>query len=104
MSNGKLISIKVDVTKLDKAKFFKADSGALYADLDVWINEDEPEEWKRVSINQSLTKEERDAKAKKTFCGNGKLLFGWDCGLSPAPSSNCSRNKDALDDHSDVPF
>ena len=101
MSNGKLISIKVDVTKLDKAKFFKAGSGALYADLDVWINEDEPEEWKRVSINQSLTKEERDAKAKKTFCGNGKLLFGWDGGSSPAPSSYDPKGNDELDQ---VPF
>ena len=76
--SGKLVSIKVDVTKLDKTKFFKADSGAVYADLDVWINEDEAEDWKKVSINQSQTKEERDAKEKKTFCGNGKLLFGWD--------------------------
>ena len=101
MSNGKLISIKVDVTKLDKAKFFKADSGALYADLDVWINEDEPQEWKRVSINQSLTKEERDAKAKKTFCGNGKLLFGWGGGSSHAPSSYDPKGNDELDQ---VPF
>lgn len=85
--SGKLISIKVDVTKLDKTKFFKSDKGAVYADLDVWINEDEQEDWKKVSINQSQTKEERDAKAQKTFCGNGKLLFGWDDGggsASPA--------------------
>ena len=75
--SGKLISIKVDVTKLDKNKFFKSDKGAVYADLDVWINEDEEEDWKKVSINQSQTKEEREAKAQKTFCGNGKLLFGW---------------------------
>ena len=86
--SGKLISIKVDVTKLDKAKFFKSDKGAVYADLDVWINEDEEEDWKKVSINQSQTKEERDAKAQKTFCGNGKLLFGWeDGGGSAAPVS-----------------
>ena len=80
--SGKLVSIKVDVTKLDKSKFFKADSGAVYADLDVWINEDEQEDWKKVSINQSQTKEERDAKEKKTFCGNGKLLFGWEAGAA----------------------
>jgi hypothetical protein len=86
--SGKLISIKVDVTKLDKTKFFKSDKGAVYADLDVWINEDEDEDWKKVSINQSQTKEERDAKAQKTFCGNGKLLFGWeDGGGSTSPAS-----------------
>jgi len=83
---SKLIGLKVDVTKLDKSKFFKADSGAVYADLDVWINEDADEDWKIVSVNQSQTKEEREAKAKKTFCGNGKLLYGWDGGGAPAPS------------------
>ena len=41
---SKLIGIKVDVTKLDKTKFFKADSGAVYADLDVWVNEDADED------------------------------------------------------------
>ena len=75
---SKLLSVKVDVTRLDKTKFFKADSGAIYADLDVWINEDADEDWKIVSVNQSQTKEEREAKERKNFCGNGKLLYGWD--------------------------
>lgn len=94
---GKLISLKIDVTKLDKTKFFKADSGAIYADIDVWINEGEPEDWKKVSINQSQTKEEREAKAKKVFCGNGKLLFGWDEGAppsSPSPANTAITEED----------
>lgn len=81
---SKLLSIKLDVTKLDKTKFFKADSGAIYADCDVWINEDADEDWKIVSVNQSQTKEEREAKEKKNFCGNGKLLYGWDDAPKPA--------------------
>lgn len=81
---SKLISIKVDVTKLDKTKFFKSEKGAVYADLDVWINEDADEDWKIVSLNQSQTKEEREAKEKKTFCGNGKLVYGWDESSSQA--------------------
>ena len=84
---SKLIGLKVDVTKLDKTRFFKADSGAVYADLDVWINEDADEDWKIVSVNQSQTKEEREAKAKKTFCGNGKLLYGWEGGSSSGQAS-----------------
>lgn len=77
---SKLLGIKLDVTKLDKTRFFKAESGAIYADLDVWINEDADEDWKIVSVNQAQTKEEREAKEKKTFCGNGKLLYGWEGG------------------------
>jgi len=90
MSDSKLISVKVDVTRLDKSKFFKADSGAVYADLDVWINEDADEDWKIVSVNQSQTKEEREAKEKKNYCGNGKLLFGWDSKPKGAPSHNAA--------------
>ena len=96
--SGKLVSIKVDVTKLDKSKFFKAESGAVYADLDVWINEDEQEDWKKVSINQSQTKEEREAKEKKTFCGNGKLLFGWEQGAGGQSPASAEITEE------DVPF
>ncbi len=96
--SGKLISIKLDVTKLDKSKFFKAESGAIYADIDVWINEDADEDWKIVSLNQSQTKEEREAKEKKTFCGNGKLLFGWD----NSGSSGGAPSAEELSE--DVPF
>ena len=35
-----LISVKVEVTKLDTSRFFKSESGAVYADLEISINED----------------------------------------------------------------
>ena len=91
---SKLLGIKIDLTKLDKTRFFKADSGAIYADLDVWINEDADEDWKIVSVNQSQTKEEREAKAKKTFCGNGKLLYGWEGGSNAAPAPSPATEED----------
>lgn len=84
---SKLIGIKVDVTKLDKTKFFKADSGAVYADLDVWVDQEADEDWKIVSVNQSQTKEEREAKTKKNYCGNGKLLYGWGDAPQSAPKA-----------------
>ena len=74
---SKLIKLKIDVTKIDKSKLFKGEKGT-YLDLDVWINEDEAEDWKKVSVNQQQTKEERDSKAKKNYIGNGELKFGWD--------------------------
>ncbi len=91
---SKLIGIKVDVTKLDKTRFFKAESGAVYADLDVWVNEDADEDWKIVSVNQSQTKEERESKAKKNFCGNGKLLYGWSDAPTSAPAASPATEED----------
>ena len=40
-----------------------------------------------MSLNQSQSKEERDAKAKKNYVGNGELKFGWDERPAPAPQA-----------------
>jgi len=74
---SKLVSLSIDVTKIDKSKLYKGEKGT-YLNLDVWIDEEADEDWKKVSANQSQTKEERDAKQKKNYVGNGKLVFGWD--------------------------
>jgi hypothetical protein len=74
---SKLVSLSIDVTKIDKSKLYKGEKGT-YLNLDVWIDEEADEDWKKVSANQSQTKEEREAKEKKNYVGNGKLVFGWD--------------------------
>ena len=94
---GKLLKLKIDVSKIDKTKLYKGSKGN-YLDLDVWINEDEEQDWKKVSVNQSLSKEERDAKAQKVFCGNGELKFGWD----ETPKSQASGSSPPADDDDDV--
>ena len=74
---SKLITLSIDVTKINKEKLYKGAKGT-YLNVDCWIDESADEDWKKVSLNQSLTKEEREAKEKKTFIGNGKLAYGWD--------------------------
>ena len=82
MSNSKLVTLKIDVNKIDKSKLFKGAKGT-YLDLDVWINPEADEDWKMVSVNQSQTKEERDNKTKKNYVGNGSLKFGWEDSAAP---------------------
>jgi len=82
MSNSKLVTLKIDVQKIDKSKLFKGAKGT-YLDLDVWIDQEADEDWKMVSVNQSQTKEEREAKEKKNYVGNGSLKFGWDDAAKP---------------------
>jgi hypothetical protein len=74
---SKLITLSIDVTKINKEKLYKGAKGT-YLNVDCWINEGADEDWKKVSLNQSLTKEEREANEKKTFIGNGKLAYGWE--------------------------
>jgi hypothetical protein len=92
---GKLLKLKIDVSKIDKTKLYKGSKGN-YLDLDVWINEDEEQDWKKVSVNQSLSKEERDAKAQKVFCGSGELKFGWDETPKSQPSASSTPVDDGL--------
>jgi len=82
---SKLVSLSIDVTKIDKSKLYKGEKGT-YLNLDVWIDEEADEDWKKVSANQSQTKEEREAKQKKNYVGNGKLVFGWDDDAAPKAS------------------
>lgn len=74
---SKLLSISIDVTKLDKSRFYAGKNGAKYASLDIWVD-DEPDKYNRdASVSESQTKEEREAKAKKNYVGSGKKLYGW---------------------------
>ena len=69
---GKIINIKVDVTKLDKNKFFKGKKGT-YANITVAENMDGESEYGDTHyVFESQSKEERDAKTPKNYLGNGK--------------------------------
>jgi hypothetical protein len=71
------VSIKLDVKKLDKARFFAANSGALYVDLTIFLDPDNEGQYgDHGFITQSLTKEERDQKVQMPILGNGKIFYG----------------------------
>jgi hypothetical protein len=101
MSNGKLLSVSIDVTKLDKTRFYQGAKGT-YCNLDIWVNEEEDQYGNHASVNQSQTKEERDAKEKKIYVGNGKKLFGWDNESSARPATASAAT--SQDDGDDIPF
>jgi len=69
---GKIINVKIDVTKLDKNKFFKGKKGT-YANVTVAENMDGESEYGDTHyVFESQSKEERDAKTPKNYLGNGK--------------------------------
>ena len=69
---GKIINIKVDVTKLNKDKLFKGEKGT-YANLTVAENMDGESKYGDTHyIYESQSKEEREAKTPKNYVGNGK--------------------------------
>ena len=69
------LSIKLDVTKIDKARLFKGEKGT-YLDLTTFIDLDEVGQYgDNGFISQSVSKEEREAKVQTPILGNVKVFF-----------------------------
>jgi len=71
---AKLISVKIDVTKIDKSKLFKGAKGT-YCDLTFSVNDTKDNYGNDCSIYLAQSKEEREKKQPKVFIGNGKTFW-----------------------------
>jgi hypothetical protein len=68
------INLSLDVTKLDKTRFFQGKKGT-YADITVFIDTDQLDDYgNHGSLKQSTTKDERDGGMKMPFCGSAKVF------------------------------
>ena len=71
------ISIKLDLKKIDKARLFAAQSGALYLDLTMFVDPDNEGQYGDHGIvTQTVSKEERDQNVQMPIAGNGKIFYG----------------------------
>ena len=65
------------LSDIDKTKIAKSEkNGKLYLSVDIWVNEEIDKYGNVGSINVRQSKEEREAKEKKTYIGNFKQLEG----------------------------
>lgn len=75
------------VSDIDKSKLTQAKNGKLYLSVDIWINDQADNYGNTGSISIRQSKEEREAKAKKTYIGN----------LKPVEKSNNTPSAQAID-------
>ena len=69
------ISVKLDVTKIDKERLFKGEKGT-YLDATTFIDLDELDQYGNNGfIAQSVSKEEREQGVKGNILGNVKVFF-----------------------------
>lgn len=68
-----MITAKIDVTKIDKAKLFKGAKGTY---LDIVLIDTPNGQYGDYMVVQSVTKEERQAGVKGAILGNGKNMGG----------------------------
>lgn len=93
---SKLMSLKLDVSKITKDKIFKGEKGA-YIDVTISLN-DEPDQYgNHLSAWEGQSKEEREAKTPKNYLGNGKVF--WE-----GESKKKAEAKPANYDPDDLPF
>jgi len=98
------VSVKIDVTKIDKALLYKNEKGA-YLNATVFIDVDTPDKYgNHGMVTQDVSKEAKDAGEKGTILGNVKILWK-DSGDTPSrskPVSKPATKGDSFDD--DIPF
>lgn len=69
------LSIRIDVTKIDKARLYKGEKGT-YLDLTTMIDLDEKDQYENNGfIAQSTSKEEREQGVKTPILGNSKVFW-----------------------------
>ena len=71
------ISVKIDVKKLDKLRFFAANSGATYVDLTMFLDGDSEGQYgDHGFVTQSSSAEERAQGVQLPIVGNAKIFYG----------------------------
>lgn len=93
---SKIISASIDLNKIDKSRIKEHKNGAKYYNLTIICNDTQDTYGNDVSIQQGQTPEERAAKAKKVFIGNGKTVYD---NHATAPTAGKNNN-----DNDSLPF
>jgi len=94
------VNLKVDVSKLDKSRFFQGKKGT-YVDLTTFIDTENTGEYgDNGTIAQSTSKEERQSGFKLPICGNVRVFYKAD---DDEPPANQEAPGLPMDDD-DIPF
>jgi len=97
---GALLNVSLRVDKLPKEKFVQGKDGAVYYNFTVGVNDDSNQFGQNVSLTDSQTKEEREAKKPKTYLGNGNVV--WTDGNIKLAEKKAEVTNELVDDN--LPF
>lgn len=93
---AKMLSLSIDVTKIDKNKLVKGEKGT-YANLTIALNDDKDQFGNDVSCWLKQSKEETDNKSSKVYLGNGKVFWSSD-------SNTTQDYVNKKEEHDDLPW
>ena len=98
---GAIIRYSLNLDKLDKSKVVKGKKGTYY-DLTLTVNDEVSQFGDNVSVYDTQSKEERQAKSARNYVGNGKVV--WTDGSITAVTSGEPQAAAVQDDGLDLPF
>ena len=90
-----IIKTSIDLNKIPKDKIFKGKKGS-YLPITITLNDELDQFGNQGPVVVEQTKEERDAKAPKTYLGNVKVVWSNGTNVEPAPRDNQSAPADDL--------
>ena len=70
-----IASIGIDLMKIDRTKIVEGKNGAKWLQLSVVINDEVDKFGNDASISIGQSKEEHDRKDKRTYLGNGRVVW-----------------------------
>jgi hypothetical protein len=95
-----IFKLKIDLAKVDKAKLFNANSGAIYLDATLLTKDEDDQFGNCGMIVQDVSKADREAGMKGAILGNAKLFKS----AAAAPVGNPIPTAKALPYVEDLPF
>ena len=96
----RILKIKIDVTKIDKARLFKGSKGT-YLDATIFLDDDGDQYDNNGMISQDVTKEERESGVKGAILGNAKIIKVIGNQAAPSKPNPMDNNLDEMDE---IPF
>lgn len=94
-----ILSVSIDLSKIDKSRIVEGKTGAKYYNLDVIVN-DEPDKFgNTVAVIQKQSKEERERKDKKIYLGNGKIV--WKSGQEAVQHKQYQKKEETFNSNTD---
>ena len=98
-----IIKASIDVNKIPKDKIFIGKKGK-YLPITITINDELDQFGNQGPVVVEQTKEERDAKAAKTYLGNVKVVWTNGNNVEPAPRDGAPTTPPAPKVEEDLPF
>jgi len=97
-----LINVSINLDNLDKSKIVKGKKGNYY-NITLSVQDQTSQFGDNVSLFDSQTKEEREAKAQRNYIGNGKVVFT-DGTIVRAESQGTQAKAQPQAEEADFPF